>query len=100
MSSPTTTRAERELYPVPLTLEGSSVLHQMLRFRWSEWRKLAPTARRRVLADSAPVLGRMESVNSAAYAMLGHKAGDLMLIHFRDGFDALKQAELELTSTP
>lgn len=99
MSSPIT-RAERELYPVPLTLEGSSVLHQMLRFRWSEWRKYEPAARRRVIAESAPVLERMESANSAAYAMIGHKAGDLMLIHFRDSFDALKQAELELASTP
>ena len=92
--------AERALYPVPLTLEGSSVLHQMLRFRWSEWRKCAPAARREVLAQSAPVLQPMESAQTAAYSMLGHKAGDLMLIHFRDSFDALKQVELDLASTP
>ena len=96
----TSTRAERELYPVPLTLEGCSVLHQMLRFRWSEWRKLAPAARRQVVGESAPVLERLELANSAAFSMLGHKAGDLMLVHFRDSFDALKQAELELASTP
>lgn len=94
------THTERELYPVPLTLEGSSVLHQMLRFRWSEWRKFAPAARRQVIADSAAVLQALETANSAAYAMLGHKAGDLMLIHFRDSFDALKQAELDLAATP
>ena len=29
-----------ELHAVPLTLEGLSVLHQMFRFRWAEWRKL------------------------------------------------------------
>jgi chlorite dismutase len=98
--SSTTTRAERALYPVPLTIEGSSVLHQMLRLRWSEWRKLAPTARREVIARSAPVLEQMEAANSAAYSMLGHKAGDLMLIHFRSSFDELKQAELDLASTP
>ena len=92
--------AERALYPVPLTLEGSSVLHQMLRFRWSEWRKCAPAARREVLAQSAPVLQPMESAQTAAYSMLGHQAGDLMLIHFRDSFDALKQVELDLASTP
>jgi chlorite dismutase len=92
--------AERALYPVPLTLEGSSVLHQMLRFRWSEWRKCALAARREVLAQSAPVLQPMESAQTAAYSMLGHQAGDLMLIHFRDSFDALKQVELDLASTP
>ena len=92
--------AERALYPVPLTLEGSSVLHQMLRFRWNEWRKCAPAARHEVLARSAPVLQPMESAQTAAYSMLGHQAGDLMLIHFRDSFDALKQVELDLASTP
>ncbi|MGH9521144.1 MAG: hydrogen peroxide-dependent heme synthase [Terriglobales bacterium] len=100
MSTTSSTRAERELYPVPLTLEGSSVLHQMLRFRWSEWRKVTPAARRQVLAESAPLLQRIEASNSGAYSMLGHKAGDLMLVHFRDSFEALKQTELELASTP
>ena len=100
MATTTPTRADTALYPVPLTLEGSSVLHQMLRFRWNDWRKYAPAARRQVIAESAPAFERLESANSAAYAMLGHKAGDLMLIHFRDGFDALKQVELDLASTP
>ena len=95
-----TPSVDRALYPIPLTLEGSSVLHQMLRFRWNDWRKLAPDARARVMAATAPVLARMESSNSAAYSMLGHKAGDLMLLHFRDSFDALKQAELDLATTP
>ncbi len=34
----------------------------------------------------------------AAYSMLGHK-GDLMLVHFRDSFDDLNQAELTLDRT-
>src|SRR5512140_2400405 len=88
-----------DLYPVPLTLEGSCVLHQMLRIRWREWREYAPTARR-ILAEAAPVLEQMESRQSAAYSMLGQKSGDLMLIHFRENFDALKQVELDLASTP
>ena len=88
------------LYPVPLTLEGSSVLHQMFRFRGSDWRKLAPAARRQIIADSTPGLQLMEAAQSAAYSMLGIKAGDLMLVHFRDGFDALKQVELDLAATP
>src|SRR5579872_7269743 len=38
------------------------------------------------------------SGQSALYSVLGHK-GDLMLVHFRESFDALKQAELELART-
>ena len=89
---------ERPLYPVPLTLEGSCVLHQMLRIRWKEWREYAPTARR-ILSESAPMLEKLENSGSAAYSMLGHKSGDLMLIHFRESFDALKQVELDLAAT-
>ena len=35
--------ASAELPAMPLTLEGLSVLHQMFRFRWPEWRKLDPS---------------------------------------------------------
>ena len=100
MATTPTAHATGALYPVPLTLEGSSVLHQMFRFRWNEWRKLAPAARREVIDEATPVLQLIEAAQSAAYAMLGQKAGDLMLIHFRDSFDALKQVELDLASTP
>ncbi|MBZ5567863.1 MAG: heme-dependent peroxidase [Acidobacteriia bacterium] len=87
-----------ELFPVPLTVEGASVLHQMARFRWPEWRKLASTERARIIAEAAPVLARLESGQSALYSVLGHK-GDLLLVHFRRSFDELKQIELELAST-
>ena len=30
---------------VPLTIEGASVLHQMMRVRWSAWRALAASER-------------------------------------------------------
>ena len=33
---------EPHLSPVPLTLEGWSILHQMFRIRWAEWNALAP----------------------------------------------------------
>jgi peroxiredoxin len=89
---------QRELFPVPLTLEGASVLHQVARFRWAEWRKLTPVEKQEVLREAAPVLERMEAVNSALYSLLGHK-GDLLLLHFRNGFDELKQVELELSRT-
>ena len=39
-----------ELPAVPLTLEGLSVLHQMFRFRWPEWRKLTRRASRKLRA--------------------------------------------------
>jgi len=87
-----------ELFPVPLTLEGASVLHQMARFRWTEWRKLTPGEHGRIVAEAAPVLARMESGQSAIYSVLGHK-GDLLLVHFRKSFDELKQLELELSRT-
>jgi len=35
------------------------------------------------------------TAQSALYSLLGHK-GDLLLVHFRDSFDALNQAELDL----
>ena len=78
---------------VPLTLEGASVLHQMMRVRWSSWKQLAPETRRQIANDAARVLASMPQ--SAAFAMLGHK-GDLMLVHFRDSFEQLKQVELML----
>ena len=61
MSAPTKVRPlTAEIPPVPLTLEGSSVLHQMLRFRWAEWRQLNPGERNRILNEAQPVLQEME----------------------------------------
>jgi len=88
-----------ELHAVPLTLEGSSVLHQMFRFRWAEWRKLNEAQRQQMAAEAAAALTKVEnSANgqSALYSLLGHK-GDLLLVHFRNSFDQLKAAELELS---
>jgi chlorite dismutase len=99
MSAPSKVRPQTaEMPPVPLTLEGSSVLHQMLRFRWTEWRRLNPGPRNHILNDAQPVLQEMEKQQSALYSLLGHK-GDLMLVHFRASFDELKQAELDLART-
>ena len=89
---------QKELYAVPLTLEGSSVLHQMFRFRWPEWRKLSSAQQQEIAEEAAAVLGSMENHvegQSALYSLLGHK-GDLLLLHFRSSFDQLKQAELQL----
>jgi peroxiredoxin len=98
MSAPTKVRPQTrvEAPAVPLTLEGSSVLHQMMRFRWAEWRKLNRNSREAVVQEAQPILESMEQKQSALYSLLGHK-GDLMLVHFRPSFEELKEAELALS---
>ena len=66
--------------PLPLTVEGAWVLHQMFRIRWSEWRTLGEIERDHIAHDAITLLQGLEG--SAAFSMLGHK-GDLMLVHFR-----------------
>ena len=87
-----------EIPPVPLTIEGYSVLHQMMRFRWSAWRPLRRAVKTEIVNEAAGVLSKMEqnsSGQSALYSLLGHK-GDLMFVHFRSSFEELNQAELRL----
>ena len=90
--------ALQSLPAVPLTLEGASVLHQMLRIRWTAWKVLHPTDRSEIVQEAAGVLAEMErnpSGQSAAFSLLGHK-GDLIVVHFRQSFDELAQAERRL----
>jgi hydrogen peroxide-dependent heme synthase len=88
-----------ELPAMPLTLEGLSVLHQMFRFRWPEWRKLTAARRQEIAHEASSVISPSEEAGqSAVYSMLGHK-GDLMLVHFRDSFDDLNATELQLNCT-
>lgn len=87
-----------EIPAVPLTIEGYSVLHQMMRVRWAAWRQLGASEKSAVAAEAADVLARMEQNSggqSALFSLLGHK-GDLMLVHFRRSFDELNLAELQL----
>jgi chlorite dismutase len=87
-----------QMPPVPLTLEGFATLHQMMRFRWADWRALAEGHRRDIAAEASSLLAQMETKSngrSALFSLLGHK-GDLMFVHFRDSFDQLNQAELDL----
>jgi hydrogen peroxide-dependent heme synthase len=86
-----------EVPPVPLTIEGYSVLHQMFRFRWSAWRQIGSEEKERVSGEIQRLLSTCEqgkSGQSAMYSLLGHK-GDLMLVHFRQSFDELNQAEIQ-----
>ena len=82
-----------ELPAVPLTVEGASVLHQMMRFRWPAWRALSDAQRTEIAGDAAAALGSM--ANTAVYSLLGHK-GDLMLIHFRKDFEELNRTEMQI----
>jgi len=87
-----------EIPEVPLTTEGYSVLHQMMRFRWTAWSALPENARAQIAGEAANVLGEMEQGSegqSALFSLIGHK-GDLMLVHFRKSFADLNQAELKL----
>ncbi len=89
------TAASAEIPAVPLTLEGSAVLHQMFRFRRAEWRKVTPELKSGLVQEAETALGGMEAQQSALYSLFGHK-GDLMLVHFRNSFGELKQAELDV----
>jgi chlorite dismutase len=91
--------ASTDLHAVPLTLEGLSVLHQMFRFRWADWRSLGEARQRETLRELVDAITPAEeTAQTAIYSMLGHK-GDLMVVHFRDSFDELNAAELQLNRT-
>jgi hydrogen peroxide-dependent heme synthase len=93
------TLTEIALPPVPLTVEGASVLHQMMRFKRSSWRSLSPEQRDDILQEAASRLEPMESPaggrQSALYSLIGHK-GDILFLHFRRSFEELRDAELEV----
>jgi chlorite dismutase len=89
-----------EFPPVPLTLEGSAVLHQFFRFDWNGWRTRAEGERSQIANEFQSTLGEIElsregKVQTGLYSALGHKS-DLILIHFRDSFESLNQVELDL----
>jgi chlorite dismutase len=90
--------------PVPLTLEGSFLLHQFFRFDWKASRSRSDGEREKIAAEALELLNRLErksahgAVQTALFSQLGHK-GDLVLIHFRDSLEALNQVELDLAQT-
>jgi len=90
--------------PVPLTLEGSCMLHQFFRFDWKAWRACAEGERTRIAGEAAAALRTLEHaqtdgpVQTAVYSQLGHK-GDLIFVHFRESMEALNQVELDLAQT-
>jgi hydrogen peroxide-dependent heme synthase len=83
---------------VPETLEGWSILHQMFRLRWHEWRALPAASRAEAAHEAAEMLAATSSISegaTAAVTLLGHK-GDLMLVHFRRSFEDLQAAQLRV----
>ena len=94
-----------ELPSVPLTLEGSSVLHQMFHFDWRAWKAVSAEEQQTIADEAARLLAQWEQgatqrhpSQSAAFSQLGHR-GDLLLVHFRDSFAELNRIELELAQT-
>jgi chlorite dismutase len=87
--------AVENLPAVPLTLEGASVLHQMMRVRWTAWKAVPVAQRSEIVREAATALENMErnpSGQSAVFSLLGHK-GDLIIVHFRQSFDELGRVE-------
>ena len=90
--------------PVPLTLEGSAVLHQFFKFDWKVWKATPATEQSAIQAEFAATLKKLERasaegpVQTALFSELGHK-GDLILMHLRPSFEDLNQVELELAQT-
>src|SRR5512139_29553 len=81
---------------VPETLEGWSVLHQMFRIRWPEWRVRPQDLRERLAAEAAAGLAAMRGTGQGTtvpVTLLGHK-GDLMLVHLRRSFEELQAAQV------
>src|ERR1039457_5878895 len=74
---PPDTLAAAAMPPVPLSVEGASVLHQMMRFRRPAWRSLSPAARQDILHEASSALAALERPaegrQSALFWMPGHR---------------------------
>lgn len=79
---------------MPLTVEGSALLHQMFRIKWGAWRSLDSETRARLVGELTKTLENM-GAGTGLFSMYGHKA-DFMLVHFRQDFAALSETEWEI----
>ena len=52
--------------PVPLTIDGSAILHQMFRIRWHAWKALPTAAQQSIVEEASSVLTQMEQVEQDA----------------------------------
>ena len=94
-----------EFSQVPLTLEGSALLHQFFRFDWKSWRATPADRQQAIAAEAVSALLALETpvhgapAQTALFSQLGHK-GDLFFVHFRPDFESLNRVELALAQTP
>jgi hydrogen peroxide-dependent heme synthase len=88
----------KALPAMPLTMEGSWVLHQMIRMDWAAWRGVPKEAADAMVTDFTALLNQMGADKTAFFSLVGHK-GDFMVIHFRKRFDELNDAEVALTKS-
>ena len=66
--------ASEGIPPVPLTIEGYSVLHQMMRVRWAAWRQLPSPDKTAIVDEAAAVMAKMETNadgQSALFSLAG-----------------------------
>jgi hydrogen peroxide-dependent heme synthase len=83
---------------MPLTLEGSWVMHQFFRLNRSVWNTLDTGRKKLMLRELGGLLAEWEGDEkfpSAIFTMFGHKA-DLMVIHFREHASELHHSEIRL----
>src|SRR5271156_1590193 len=84
----------------PLALEGSSLLHQMFRVRWTAWKSLDPSRCETLVKEASGALAQMEQMESgqsALFCAIGHK-GDLIFAHFRRNFDELAATQIKIAN--
>src|SRR5438874_68106 len=75
MSTARTARPQTASLPeVPLTIEGYSVLHQMMKVRWPAWRLLSDAQKREIVDEASAVLSKMEQNQNAQslHLLLSH----------------------------
>lgn len=97
MDATTTAVTTKTTLPaVPLTMEGSWVLHQMIRFDWPVWRTMPKEAAAEMVEEFQKLLDGMGAGNTAFCSLVGHK-GDFLVVHFRKTFDELNDAEMAIT---
>lgn len=98
MANQSTESQSSSLPATPLTLDGSYLLHQMFRVRWTAWKGLGQTEQKHILSKATALFGAMEQNKAeptGLFSLLGHK-GDLMIVHFRKKLDDLNDAELAI----
>src|ERR1039457_5873072 len=97
------TLAAAAMPPVPLSVEGASVLHQMMRFRRPAWRALSDAGRAAILHEASSALAALERPaegrQSALFPRLGQR-GNFLFSPFRRSFGDPTRAQLDLARLP